>query len=164
MGKVFKDAQAVRDCIAEQFTIATRDICRYYRANKPRIVTTNGCYEVIHEGHKEMLKTASKMGDMLFVGVNCDKRVQELKARKPLHNEQERVKAISEVEGVTGAFIFYEDTPIEFCEIIRPDIHCKGGDYAKAMPETPIVEKHGGRVELIPFKTDVSTTDILEGK
>ena len=132
------------------------------------VVTTNGCFDVLHIGHIRYLQKAREFGDVLVVGVNTDESVQRLKGpTRPLVPERERAEVLAAHDCVDYVTVFPEDTPYELCDDIRPDVHVKGGDYIiEQMPEAAPVIKHGGRVELISL-ADIntfgkSTTRIIE--
>jgi D-beta-D-heptose 7-phosphate kinase/D-beta-D-heptose 1-phosphate adenosyltransferase len=84
---------------------------------------------------------------------------------RPILNEQERATILAALECVDYVIIFDEDTPIKSLERLKPDIHCKGAEYApphgKPVPERDTVEAYGGRIEYLPLVPGVSTTDIL---
>jgi len=126
------------------------------------VVTTNGCFDILHAGHIQYLKEAASHGDILVVGVNCDKVVQNLKGKnRPVQNENDRVSIIGALKMVDFAFIFYEDNPCSFLNIIKPDIHVKGGDYSENIIEKPVVEAHGGHVVIVSFKNGYSSSNII---
>ena len=122
------------------------------------VVSTNGCFDVLHIGHIRYLQKAREFGDILVVGVNTDESVQRLKGpTRPLVPEFERAEVLAALECVDYVTVFSEDTPFELCDDIHPDVHVKGGDYViEQMPEAVPVIKHGGRVELISL-ADINT-------
>lgn len=128
------------------------------------IVTTNGCFDILHSGHVQYLNEAASTGDILIVGINSDSSVKRLKGdSRPLQNEVDRATIIASLKAVDYSLIFEEDTPVQFLDIIRPDIHVKGGDYnLEDLPEAKVVQKYGGVVNLLSFKDGVSTTKIIE--
>lgn len=127
------------------------------------LVTTNGCFDILHAGHVHYLSEAAQFGDILVVGVNCDKVVQSLKgAGRPLQNEQDRVAIVANLRMVDYAFIFREADPRAFLEILRPDFHVKGGDYTDEIIEKPVVEKFGGKIKIVSYMKDHSTTSLVE--
>jgi rfaE bifunctional protein nucleotidyltransferase chain/domain len=144
-------AQEVKSAVAEA------------RKKGKTLVTTNGCFDIIHAGHIQYLSEAAQLGDILVVGVNCDAVVRRLKGQgRPLQNEQDRVTIIASLAMVDFAFIFREDDPCAFLEILRPDIHVKGGDYSGEIIEKPVVEKHGGEIRIVSFLKGRSTTSLVE--
>jgi rfaE bifunctional protein nucleotidyltransferase chain/domain len=148
---VFASAQAVQDYITP------------LRAAGKKLVTTNGCFDIVHAGHIQYLNEAKHLGDILVVGINSDASVKKLKGElRPIQNQFDRVKLMGALRMVDGAFIFYEDDPRAFLEILRPDIHVKGGDYQRDILEKDVVERYGGRIEIVSFKQGYSTTSLVE--
>jgi glycerol-3-phosphate cytidylyltransferase len=126
------------------------------------LVTTNGCFDIIHAGHIQYLTEAARLGDILAVGVNCDAVVQKLKGKgRPLQNEQDRLAIVASLRMVDYAFIFREDDPRSFLEILRPDIHAKGGDYTEDIIEKSVVEQYGGKIKIVSFLKEHSTTSLI---
>ncbi|MGL4253611.1 MAG: D-glycero-beta-D-manno-heptose 1-phosphate adenylyltransferase [Fusobacteriaceae bacterium] len=128
-----------------------------------KVVFTNGCFDILHVGHLRYMNEAKKQGDFLVVGVNSDASVKRLKGEsRPINNEIDRAEMLSGLKSVDITVIFEEDTPIELIDALKPSIHVKGGDYRKEdLPETPIVEKHGGEVRILNFVEGKSTTNIV---
>jgi len=133
------------------------------RAGGRRVVTTNGCFDLLHAGHVQYLHEAARMGDVLVVGVNCDAVVRRLKgAGRPVQGQQDRVRIVAALEMVDYAFVFEQDDPREFLEVLRPDVHVKGGDYTPGdIIERPVVEKYGGVVRIVRLLAGHSTSDII---
>ncbi len=127
------------------------------------LVTTNGCFDILHAGHVRYLHDAARLGDILVVGVNCDEVVRRQKGPgRPVQSQQDRTAIVAALEMVDYAFVFEEDDPRAFLEVLRPEVHVKGGDYrAEAIVETPVVERHGGRVEIVPYLDGRSTSRIV---
>ncbi|MGL5054173.1 MAG: D-glycero-beta-D-manno-heptose 1-phosphate adenylyltransferase [Fusobacteriaceae bacterium] len=128
-----------------------------------KVVFTNGCFDILHVGHLRYMNEAKRQGDVLIVGVNSDASVRRLKGEtRPINSENDRAEMLSGLEAVDFTVIFTEDTPISLIEDIKPSIHVKGGDYKKEdLPETVIVEKHGGEVRILTFVEGKSTTNIV---
>lgn len=122
------------------------------------LVTTNGCFDLLHIGHIRYLQKARSFGDVMIVGVNADVSVKRLKgSSRPLVNENERAEVLAALECIDYVTIFTEDTPEAILSIIKPDIHVKGGDYSiEQMPEADVVMQNGGKIELISF-SDINT-------
>lgn len=127
------------------------------------LVTTNGCFDLIHAGHIKYLADAAALGDLLVVGLNSDSSVSRLKgSNRPIQSEYDRALLIWSLKMVDYTFIFHENDPTAFLEILKPDIHVKGGDYLpEQLPEKNIVEKNGGKVVIVPFTAGHSTTSIV---
>lgn len=128
------------------------------------VVFTNGCFDILHVGHLRYLEEAKRQGDILIVGVNSDASVKRLKGEeRPINSEKDRAEMLCGLVAVDYTVLFEEDTPIELLEELKPSIHVKGGDYTKEeLPETKIVEKHGGKVQILRFVEGKSTTNIVK--
>jgi len=127
------------------------------------VVTTNGCFDVLHIGHLALLREAKRLGDVLVVAVNDDEGVRRLKGPdRPLVPADERAELVAALEPVDYVVLFGEDTPETVLAAVRPDIHVKGGDYvAEDLPETPVVEAGGGRVVIVPLVPGRSTSELI---
>lgn len=128
------------------------------------LVTTNGCFDLLHSGHVGYLYDAAMLGDILVVGINSDASVARLKGpSRPIQKERDRALLVGALKVVDYAFIFTEDDPCAFLEILRPDVHVKGGDYSsERLPETRVVERYGGRVVIVPFSKGYSTSHLID--
>ena len=135
-----------------------------HREQGRRIVFTNGCFDLLHRGHVTYLSRAKTLGDVLVVGLNSDESVARLKGPgRPLNPLADRAHVLAALSCVDLVAPFGEATPERLLEVVRPDVFVKGGDYTRAMlPEASLVERLGGRVELLPYVEDRSTTGIIE--
>ena len=136
------------------------------RASGSTVVWTNGVFDLLHPGHIASLQQARALGDVLIVGLNSDRSVKASKGpSRPILNQNERAAMLAALECVSAVIIFDEDTPVECLTKLRPDIHCKGAEYApphgRPVPERSVVEAYGGRIEYLPLVSGVSTTEIL---
>lgn len=127
------------------------------------IVTTNGCFDIIHAGHVRYLKQARALGDVLIVCLNSDSSVQRLKGpTRPLNDQDDRAEVLSALYSVDYVVIFDEDTPVNTLAEIKSNIHVKGGDYSEeTLPETKVIREGGGKIQFIPFVEGRSTTNII---
>jgi rfaE bifunctional protein nucleotidyltransferase chain/domain len=132
------------------------------RNQKKTIVTSNGCFDILHYGHLFYLTEARKLGDLLVVGVNSDESVRGLKGpNRPVIPEQYRAALVAGLEPVDYVFIFHEADPVSFLRRLKPDVHVKGGDYSGPILEQAAVEENRGRVCLVPAVPGLSTTGII---
>jgi len=133
------------------------------RETRQTLVFTNGHFDLLHIGHLDYLEKASQLGDALFVGVNGDASTTRLKGPgRPLVPAAERARLLAALMPVAAVILFEEDTADSLLRALQPDIYVKGGDYAdKPLPERPTVEAYGGRVELIAYLRDHSTTQLI---
>lgn len=134
------------------------------KAKNQKVVFTNGCFDLLHSGHVSYLSQAKKLGDILIVGVNSDKSVKRLKGNeRPINSLVDRMQVLAGLSSVDYVIPFSTDTPIQLIKQILPAIYVKGGDYTKEkLPETPVVEKYGGIVRILPFIPEKSTTHIIQ--
>lgn len=148
----------------------TRDafaaLAAQFRAEGKRVVFTNGVFDILHVGHLRYLQQARALGEVLFVGVNADASVRRLNKgpERPINPEDERAELLLGLKCVDAVCIFEEDTPLELIRAVRPDIHCKGGDYASpdVLPETPLVRSLGGEVVILSLVPGRSTTEVVK--
>jgi rfaE bifunctional protein nucleotidyltransferase chain/domain len=148
--RIFKDVHEVKK------------YCDPLRAEGKTLVTTNGCFDIVHSGHVLYLTEAAQLGDLVVVGVNADATVARLKGKgRPVRDENDRVRVVAALGMVDGAFVFREDDPRSFLEILRPDVHVKGGDYTEDIIERETVERHGGRMAILSFAQGFSTTSLV---
>lgn len=140
------------------------EIVRHMQREGKKVVTTNGCFDVLHVGHVRYLQEARKLGDILIVAVNSDSSVRALKGdSRPLVPEDERTEMVAALEYVDYVTIFSELDPIALLLELKPDIHVKGGNYKlEQLSECETVESYGGKVIVgfnVPGK---STTDLIK--
>lgn len=144
-----------RDSIAQE--------ARRLQSSGKKVVFTNGCFDVLHPGHLDLLERARRMGDALVVAINSDTSVRRLKGpNRPLFPEMERGEILSALSAVDYVCTFDEDTPLEVILEIRPDILVKGADWTNNIVGSKEVEDWGGKVVALPLVEGQSTTGIIE--
>lgn len=128
-----------------------------------RVVATGGCFDVLHAGHIASLTAARALGDELVVLLNSDRSVRRLKGPgRPVNSARDRAAVLRALECVDSVVLFDEDTPADALSRLRPDIWAKGGDYTlEDLPEADLVRSWGGRVELLPVLSGLSSTATL---
>ena len=134
------------------------------RAEGKRVVFTNGCFDVLHPGHVDLLERARAEGDILVVGLNSDASVrrQGKAPDRPINDENVRAFMLAHLKAVDYVTLFAEDTPLELIRILEPDVLIKGGDWSKdSIVGAALVEARGGRVLSLPLLGDFSTTSWL---
>jgi D-glycero-beta-D-manno-heptose 1-phosphate adenylyltransferase len=134
-----------------------------WRADGKTVSFTNGCFDILHDGHIASLSQAANEGDYLIVGLNSDKSVQRLKGpSRPINSEQTRALLLASLLMVDAVVIFEEDTPLELVKALMPDVMVKGGDYTVDQIEgSKEVIANGGRVVINPIVPGYSTTSII---
>ena len=137
---------------------------RVLQQSGKKVVFTNGCFDILHPGHIDLLYRARALGDVLVVALNSDASVRRLKgANRPIFNERERVELLAALEMVDFVCTFDEDTPLQSILAIRPDILVKGADWlAEGIVGSAEVERAGGRVVALKLVDGQSTTGIVE--
>lgn len=128
------------------------------------LVFTNGCFDLLHPGHVEYLKSAKALGDLLIVGINADNSVAQLKGpNRPLNNLEDRMTMLASLQAVDMVVAFEEETPIKLIREVKPLFLVKGGDYAKdKIVGADFVKSYGGQVKVIPFKEGYSSSQLIE--
>lgn len=139
---------------------------RVWAQQGKEVVWTNGCFDLVHVGHVESLWQASRLGDVLVVGINDDASTRRLKgADRPIVAAANRALLVAAFGFVDRVVTFSEDTPEKVLGMLRPDVHCKAADYAppdgKPIPEAAVVESYGGRVEFVPLLGDHSSSSLI---
>ena len=134
------------------------------RKTNKKIVFTNGCFDLLHKGHRDLIKQSLSFGDILIVGLNSDESVKRLKGEvRPIQNEVERKNALLNTGYVNEVYIFDDDTPLELIKLIKPDILVKGGDYTpNEIVGYEQVTSSGGEVKIVPLTPGFSTTATIE--
>ena len=139
-------------------------IIKEWRLDGNKIVFTNGCFDLIHLGHLEILARSADLGDRLIVGINSDKSIKRIKGKsRPIIEEDSRAKQLAAIEFIDAVILFNEDTPFDLINILKPDVLTKGGDYKKNdIVGNELINKERGEVVIIPLTQGYSTTSILE--
>ncbi|MBT3234988.1 MAG: D-glycero-beta-D-manno-heptose 1-phosphate adenylyltransferase [Bdellovibrionales bacterium] len=129
-----------------------------------KIVFTNGCFDLVHLGHLEYLAEARALGDLLFLGLNSDRSVQELKGSdRPIIGQLDRKAFLEHLRVVDFVEIFDEPTPLRLINDVSPEVLVKGGDWGvKQIVGHEIVIAAGGEVRSLSFKDSYSTTSLIE--
>tara|TARA_Y100000741_G_scaffold246084_1_gene188858 strand:- start:243 stop:707 length:465 start_codon:yes stop_codon:yes gene_type:complete len=136
------------------------------KERKKRIVFTNGCFDLLHKGHIDLLNKASTYGDILIVGLNSDNSIKTLKGQeRPIENEIIRSKKLLEISTVNFVIIFNSKTPKDLIIKIMPDVLVKGGDYSiDDIVGSNEVISSGGKVKIVPITKGFSTTSIIKSR
>ena len=127
------------------------------------IVTTNGCFDILHVGHVRYLQATKAFADVMIVCLNSDVSVKKIKGPdRPINNENDRAEILCALECVDYVVLFDESSPVDLLCEIKPDVYTKGADYTiETLPEAKPVMQNGGRVEFISFVEGKSTTNVI---
>jgi D-beta-D-heptose 7-phosphate kinase/D-beta-D-heptose 1-phosphate adenosyltransferase len=160
------------------------DLVNIWRRAEETVVTTNGCFDILHRGHISMLNNAGRLGDHLVVLLNSDASVKRLKGEeRPINTEMDRAFLLAALKCVDAVAVFdpkgdaeilddsewdeipaearkaAEESPIGIIKLIQPDVHVKGGDYmASQVPEAVYAKSF----TTIPFVDGYSTTNVID--
>ena len=134
-----------------------------HKSNKT-VVTTNGCFDILHVGHVRYLQKTKSFADYSIVLLNSDKSVKSIKGpSRPINNENDRAEILCALSCVDYVVLFDEDSPATLLDEIKPDVYTKGADYTmETLPEADIMRKNNTRVEFITFIEGKSTTNTIE--
>ena len=128
------------------------------------VAFTNGCFDILHQGHIASLSDAAREADLLVVGLNSDASTCRLKGEgRPVNDQHARATVMASLLMVDAVILFEEDTPLDLINAIRPDVLVKGGDYTleQIVGAKEVIEA-GGRVVINPIVPGFSTTSIIE--
>jgi len=153
----------------EESKIKTKEelmqIISEFKARGKKVVWTNGCFDLLHEGHVRYLKSAKKMGDLLIVGLNSDESVRKLKGpTRPIRPQEARAEILASLESTDYIVIFEETDVADIVSFLKPDIYIKASDYdleKMNQKERKALESYGAKIVFIPIEVDISTTKIL---
>ena len=131
-----------------------------------KLVSTNGCFDLLHVGHVRYLQAARALGDLLAVGLNGDGSVSELKGpRRPINNEKDRAEVLAALECVDLVTIFPDTLATRFISASMPAIYVKGGDYSSETlnpQELAALKDVGAEIRIIPFEKGYSTSSLMK--
>ncbi|HVS02259.1 MAG TPA: adenylyltransferase/cytidyltransferase family protein [Thermoanaerobaculia bacterium] len=128
------------------------------------IAFANGHFDLLHVGHLRYLRAARAEADVLVVGINDDASVTRLKGEgRPLVPAAERAELLAALAPVDLVVVFPGDSPRDLIDRLRPDVHCKGPDYAapEKVPEHDVVRSYGGRTALVGDPKDHATSGLI---
>ena len=134
-----------------------------WKKSGEKIVFTNGCFDIIHRGHIEVLARTADLGDKLIIGLNSDISIQKLKGEgRPIIQEDSRAILLAALDFVDAIILFSEETPINLIKVLKPNILAKGGDYEiNTIVGHEIIQENGGEVIVVPFIDGFSSTNII---
>jgi D-beta-D-heptose 7-phosphate kinase/D-beta-D-heptose 1-phosphate adenosyltransferase len=146
-----------------------REQVERWRARGQTVGFTNGCFDLVHQGHVRMLDRARSHCDRLVLGLNCDDSVTRLKGpTRPVNHESARASVIAALGSVDAVVLFgadpaEKDTPLDLIKALKPDMLFKGADYtADTVVGGDVVTAYGGRVVLVPLEEGFSTTGTIK--
>ena len=146
-----------------QELLAYREACA---GQNKRFVLTNGCFDILHEGHLSYLMQSAALGDVLAIAVNSDQSVRALKGPdRPVNSQHARAFALSCLRFVDAVFIFPGPRLADEILALRPDVYTKAGDYTLDSldpSERDSLLATGAEIHILPLVQNISTTKIIE--
>jgi len=140
-------------------------IAERWRAGGHKIVLTNGCFDLLHDGHVRYLRGAKQVASnsRLIVAINSDESARLLKgAGRPRIPQGERAEIVAALADVDAVVIFSEPDVRGLIRELRPDFHAKGTDYSpETVPEREVVRECGGQVVIVGDAKQHSTSALL---
>ena len=135
-----------------------------WKENGEKTVFTNGCFDLVHRGHVEVLANIADLGDRLIIGLNSDSSIKNLKGEnRPIIDENSRAILLASLQFVDAIIFFSDESPHKLIETLVPDILAKGGDYkVTEIAGHEVVLENRGEVILVPFIDGFSSTNIVE--
>lgn len=126
---------------------------------KQTVVFTNGCFDILHRGHIELLRFCRTLGDKVVVGLNSDSSTRSIKgSSRPFNTQEDRKFMLEELRSVDEVIVFPEETPYRLIQNLSPDIIVKGSDYA----EDQVVGRHLAKVVIFDIIHGYSTTKTIQ--
>ena len=143
---------------------ALKSRVKNWKSGNEKIVFTNGCFDILHKGHLEVLAKTADLGNRLIIGLNSDSSIKNLKGgNRPIVDENSRAILLAALSFVDAAVLFSEQTPLNLIAEIKPDILAKGGDYKiTEIVGHEVVQQNGGEVITIPLIEGFSSTNIID--
>lgn len=134
------------------------------KKNGKTIVFTNGCFDILHEGHIRYLRKAKKYGDILVVGLNTDSSVRAIKGQnRPIIPQRSRAEVLTSLNMVDYVVLFSEETPYNLIKFLKPNVLVKGADYEiSEIAGADIVKANGGKVVRVHLEKGFGTSEIIE--
>ncbi len=130
-----------------------------------KVVFTNGCFDLLHAGHVDLLNRARALGDMLVLGLNSDASVRSLdkSPERPVVPQEQRAVVVAGLAAVDWVVIFDQPTPAELIATIDPDVLVKGGDWPieQIVGASQVLDR-GGQVQSLPLVEGLSTTGLIQ--
>jgi len=124
-------------------------------------VFTNGCFDILHRGHFELLKYCKSLGEWVIVGINSDTSIKRIKgSSRPYNKEDDRIFMLQGCKYVDEVIVFDEDTPLQLIKKVLPSLIVKGGDYKAE----DVIGHEIADVKIFNYIDGYSTTRILENK
>lgn len=139
------------------------EIIQRLKKQGKKIVTYNGSFDLLHSGHIASIHEAKEQGDILIIPINSDKSIRTYKGpNRPIVSQGDRAKILAALESVDYVTIFDDINPKKILALLKPNIHCNGLDWGKNCIERETVEQNGGRIHILKWKKDQSSSRLIK--
>lgn len=133
------------------------------RADGKTIATLNGSFDLLHAGHLYIIHQASLQADVLWIGLNSDRSIQQYKSPlRPIIPLQYRLEMVAALEFVSYVSFFEETDPRAWLLKVRPNVHVNGAEYGAECIEADTVKSFGGRLHLVDRIPGLATSAVVE--
>lgn len=141
-----------------------RQVVKELQEKGETVVTTNGCFDILHVGHVRYLQKTKTFANYSIVLLNSDESVRLIKGEgRPINNQEDRAEILCALSCVDYVVLFDESSPRDLLDEIKPDVHTKGADYSvETLPEADVILKNGGKIEFITFVEGKSSSKTIE--
>jgi rfaE bifunctional protein nucleotidyltransferase chain/domain len=142
---------------------AMKEAVKRVKAEGKRVIFTNGCFDILHQGHLRYLSEAKKCGDYLVIGLNSDRSVRSIKGKnRPVMSEEARAELLAALCFVDGVVIFDEEDPLAIIKYLQPHVLVKGSDWDEEdIIGAELIKETGGEVKRIPLVPGISSSGII---
>ena len=142
---------------------AMKETVERVKGGGKKVVFTNGCFDILHQGHVRYLSEAKKCGDYLIIGLNSDRSVRSIKGKnRPLMPVGARAELLAALCFVDGVVVFDQEDPLAIIKYLQPQVLVKGSDWAdEDIIGAEVVKRMGGEVRRIPLVPGVSTSGLI---
>lgn len=138
------------------------EIIQRLKKQGKKIVTYNGSFDLLHSGHITSIQEAKEQGDILIIPLNSDRSIRTYKGQnRPIIPQGDRAKILAALENVDYVTIFDDINPKKILALLKPDVHCNGSDWGRNCIERETVERNGGRINILKWKKDQSTSSLI---
>lgn len=132
------------------------------KAQKKKIASLNGSFDLLHAGHLQIIFEASQVADVLIVALNTDKSIQQYKSpTRPIIPLEYRLQMLAALEFIDYLTWFDETDPLKILSIIQPDVHVNGAEYGENCIEADTVKSYGGRIHIVNLVPGLSTSAVI---
>jgi glycerol-3-phosphate cytidylyltransferase len=121
-----------------------------------------GVFDLLHEGHLNLLRRAREQCDLLAVGVVSDAGCEAYKGKRPVQHEDTRLEVIRNLRMVSCGVMQATTDPTPNLHVLRPQALFHGDDWTRLLEGQETLEALGIAFVLLPYTPGVSTSLLRE--